>query len=906
MASHPRSSPPADHIEAFIEGQVSGQVAVGKHILMVGPVYGGVVNIAPPGQSAAERIYPRSRPVRLLPRAPASFVDRETEVKTLSSHLTKGDIINIYGQEGIGKTTLLRYLSHRPIQGPFSDGIVYLSARYLSLDDFLHNLLMAFYESSVPVKLTRAEVRAFLAELKALVLIDDVNWAREDIEILLDAAPQITFVFVSTQRHLYGGVARVPLRGLPVDAAVELFEAEVRRPLSTEEQATAQRLMEALGGHPLAILQLASEIADGGLSVEEALARVQRDRKAPERAAVGVAYAGLNIPQQRLLAALSALGSVPLPAEVVAEAAGMSDVDAVTSSLQKCHMAISHGSQHSAFSLLVAVLERSPQMEVWRERVVNAYLQWAKLRQSSHDVLAQNVDSLLSVLKWLSEKERWADVLSLVQWFDVPLALSGRWQVWLEALECALQAAQQSTNLQAEAWVLHQLGTRALCLNELGQAKALLSQALTLREQLGDAPGAAITRHNLSLVSPPMPPSKSADSSVEPTPAGGPGLVKLLFGAVFLAVAGLAAYWFGGTSSSKPASPAVVFVEPTVTPTPTPVQTPSQLVHAMSTTQTLTPSPTFTPTNTPPVSPMYTATPTLTPRPTWTSTWTPAVTPEISLTAQGECGWKWEPGAQSVFDVLANFDGWARVYLRNEVVWEAPVRADLPHGFMYGFSKPGEYVFTAVLLDKSRENKLAWSECVITIVSPLPTYTPTATRTTTPPFSPTPSLTPSPTGTPTFTPTPTLPVEITLPGIILEPLPDIVVREVYLGDIRETGPDSWDIEVIIWLVNQGEALAVPFKVSLDYSVEPKGDRRWLYYQVIGQEEQTYPFVFDPLPPGEFIELVGIASVRTKAPVIYLWVIADSCAGDEFMPDECRVKEADEENNLYGPVEVRLW
>ena len=96
----------SEHIQALIKGQVSGQVAVGKNILMVGPVYGGVVNVAPPGQSAADLLRARPRPVHLLPRPVATFLDRQTEVETLTTHLTRATSVDLYGKDGIGKPPL--------------------------------------------------------------------------------------------------------------------------------------------------------------------------------------------------------------------------------------------------------------------------------------------------------------------------------------------------------------------------------------------------------------------------------------------------------------------------------------------------------------------------------------------------------------------------------------------------------------------------------------------------------------------------------------------------------------------------------------------------------------------------------------------------------------------------------
>lgn len=55
---------------------------------------------------------------------------------------------------------------------------------------------------------------------------------------------------------------------------------------------------------------------------------------------------------------------------------------------------------------------------------------------------------------------------------------------------------------------LRQQGTLAFCHDQLDEARRLLRQALTLREQIGDDIGAGITRHNLQLLEPPDPPRR--------------------------------------------------------------------------------------------------------------------------------------------------------------------------------------------------------------------------------------------------------------------------------------------------------------------------------------------------------------------------------------------------------------
>jgi hypothetical protein len=142
------------------------------------------------------------------------------------------------------------------------------------------------------------------------------------------------------------------------------------------------------------------------------------------------------------------------------------------------------------------------------------------------------MEPILQVLAGAVKAERWAEVLHLVRVVEPALALNRRWAAWEKLLQAALQAAQAANNQAAEAWALHQLGSRALCLGEQRLARTQLSQALRLRESLGDNVGAVITGYNLSL----LPPASAGlslstpgkRSALGPLPVTVVGLVILL------------------------------------------------------------------------------------------------------------------------------------------------------------------------------------------------------------------------------------------------------------------------------------------------------------------------------------------------------------------------------------------
>jgi hypothetical protein len=214
---------PAGTVEAHVQGGVSGQVAVGNNICQIGSNYGVVVNVAQPGQQP--HLCPHPTPVLLRPRPFADLLDRETEVTGASAALQSAQPVEFYGQEGLGKTAILRYLAYDPFTTAFPDGIVYHRVRRQPPADLLQFLVDAFYESDASFKASDAQARHALQNRQALILLDDVELARDEVDALMNAAPRCVFLLASPERCLWGEGRSIALGGLPVDKAVALVGA---------------------------------------------------------------------------------------------------------------------------------------------------------------------------------------------------------------------------------------------------------------------------------------------------------------------------------------------------------------------------------------------------------------------------------------------------------------------------------------------------------------------------------------------------------------------------------------------------------------------------------------------------------------------------------------------------------
>ena len=133
-------------------------------------------------------------------------------------------------------------------------------------------------------------------------------------------------------------------------------------------------------------------------------------------------------------------------------------------------------------------------------RAITYFTAWAERHRRSPDILLEESEALLRVQQCAADARRWGEVLLLGRLLEGALVLGVRWGAWAIALEHCLAAAKATGDRSAEAWALHEIGSRALCVGDSGRARAVLGQAVKLRESLQDDAAAAASRRNLRLV----------------------------------------------------------------------------------------------------------------------------------------------------------------------------------------------------------------------------------------------------------------------------------------------------------------------------------------------------------------------------------------------------------------------
>jgi hypothetical protein len=149
-------------------------------------------------------------------------------------------------------------------------------------------------------------------------------------------------------------------------------------------------------------------------------------------------------------------------------------------------------------------------------RTITYFTAWAeRYRRSANDLLEES-EALSAAQQRAADHRRWGEVLRLGRILEGALIVGARWGAWAIALERCVAAAKATADRSAEAWALHQLGTRAVCLGETHKARASLGQAVKLREALRDDEGAAASRRNLGVVLAPIPTESCERSEEQP------------------------------------------------------------------------------------------------------------------------------------------------------------------------------------------------------------------------------------------------------------------------------------------------------------------------------------------------------------------------------------------------------
>jgi hypothetical protein len=475
-----------------INAEVAGDIAIGPFVLQAGETGGAVLRDARRAERAHFRPHPA--PVMQRPRLLRGLVDRRTDVAAALSALDAGIPVEVSGPPGVGKTAILRHLAHHPRGASFVDGIVYLSARHRTALDLLQRLFESFYQSETSCKPTDAEIRRALQDKHALILLDDVSLPQNEVEHVLDMAPHAAFVVAARERRLWGEVRSIALTGVAAEDGASLLERELERPLDAAERTAAAGLSAAMEGYPRRILQAAALIRRNEVPAAGWSKYLTPDGPVAEL------MTSIDDKERRVLLALSAMAGVGIDARHVAGLAELTDVEAPLAGVVARGLVLNVQSRYRLADGVADRLRRTGDLAPWVNRAVTYFTAWAERQRRNRETLLDASDALLRVQQHATEAHRWGEALRLGRLLETTLVLSARWGAWELALEGCLGAAKALGDRTVEAWVLHEMGTRAVCLGDERNARRLLTQSAALREASGEHAAAGISRRNLGFL----------------------------------------------------------------------------------------------------------------------------------------------------------------------------------------------------------------------------------------------------------------------------------------------------------------------------------------------------------------------------------------------------------------------
>jgi len=462
-------------------GDVQGsQLVIGDHNTIQTPE-GTEVTVLQVGERPAPRL--RSMPISRRPKA-VEIIGRNKEVELIAS-AGAGSAIQLYAEDGAGKTALLKFAGG-PTPAPV-EGVVFESARHRSLDEIQARLYAAFWECDVPFIPDPAQIGDFLADREALLILDDCDLDREDLETLLDRLPRCSVVLASETRTLWSLGTAHRLGELDPAAAVQLLERELGHALDPDEQAAAEAIVGRLGGKPQVLVETAALIEDGRGSLSE----LADDPAAFERRADPSA---LTDSPRRVLQGLSVLNWASLGVEHVSALAGLTDSEGTLRQLEQRGWVKAGSPRYRSLRPLPPGVLVPRRIDVTHQ-LLGYLTAWS--REVGSQAVASEAEAIERALELGVTAGRGEEALALSLAAERGLFVAGAWSSYRLVLQIGLRAAGLADDQGARAYLLHQLGSLSLCLGDTDGAAALLGEALQIREAQGEHEGAELTRHNL-------------------------------------------------------------------------------------------------------------------------------------------------------------------------------------------------------------------------------------------------------------------------------------------------------------------------------------------------------------------------------------------------------------------------
>jgi hypothetical protein len=282
------------------------------------------------------------------------------------------------------------------------------------------------------------------------------------------------------------------------DTAVQSVEQALDRTLTAAQQATLRELWQYLRNYPQLLLQIAAYAREERFALEQILFRIQQEDAV--RSLTRLVLSPLPRAQRWIVALLTATQGIGLRADQIAAMIGPPNPLPCLQALLDRNLIRQVDDRYYLEVGLGEVLQEGFNAAPWMERVLAHLRPWATTYSRDPQVILRERSLLICVLDWAVQQQQWQEVLQLGQVIEQSFVLAAQWQDWEQILRWMLEAAWALEDERSEALALHQLGTLFFCQERVTLGYDTLTEALKLRQQIGDEVGARVTHRNLDQI----------------------------------------------------------------------------------------------------------------------------------------------------------------------------------------------------------------------------------------------------------------------------------------------------------------------------------------------------------------------------------------------------------------------
>jgi len=516
----------------------------GPYLVTVNPVDGSEIEPCPPGErpAAPGRLDAEERAAAALAAAPplppgttapeTALEERTEDTERLVRLLSRGRSVRVTGPSGSGRTRLLDAVA-TACADLAPDGVIRLSGYHRTSADLLYALFAAVYRAPQH-RPDRPEMLRMVAEIGAIVVLDDLEFGGAALDELLDATPECAFLIAATPDVAAPSAAshleEVFLGGIGRGGCGRLLERAVDRPLTDDEEAWAADLWFESEGLPLRFVQAAAllrqhdraqagpgALDDGyglfpGDGTDEPAAEAA---ETPEAVLPSLGEAAAPAPllasrlteaaRETLRFAVALGGELPHQAHLPALTQD-THADAALGELLACGLLTPAGGHYRLAATVQDQLTAAGYADGAAARahtVAQHYAWWAGHPSVSPERAAAESDVALAAMGVLtgSRESGHASAAVLLARTAAPaFAAALHWSAWERTLRHGQEAARLAGEVAEEAYFHHELGVLALCTGSLDRARAELEASIGLRGVLSDRNGAVAGRRALALV----------------------------------------------------------------------------------------------------------------------------------------------------------------------------------------------------------------------------------------------------------------------------------------------------------------------------------------------------------------------------------------------------------------------